>query len=62
MLVHTRTHTPSTVFTNWQWPRPGDLLSAISKSQSEGRLVSILGSYLGAQTDGTLASTLGFSA
>lgn len=60
--AHTHTHPIYSFYKLWQWPSPGDLLSAISKSQSEGRLVSILGSYLGAQTDGTLASTLGFSA
>lgn len=39
--AHRHTHPIYSFYKLGQWPRPGDLLSAISKSQSEGRLVSV---------------------
>lgn len=62
--AHRHTHTPSTVFTNCGSGQGQGICCQLSANHrvKGGWCLSILGLCLGAQTDDTLASTLGFSA
>lgn len=49
--AHTHTHPIYSFYQLWQWPRPGDLLSGISKSQSKERPVSVYIGFMPGSSD-----------